>query len=104
MKRYIEGVDRQAVCLPQWLDDYIGEDNPVRAVDLFVESVDLGALGFSRIAPARTGRSCFHPAVLLKIFVYGYLNREHSGRRLERETQTNVEMMSRGQKTHAASR
>ncbi len=93
MKRYIEGTDRQSLCMPPWLDDYISEDNPVRAVDRFVDSLDLQALGSNRLPPAPTGRPGYHPATLLKIHIYGYLNREQSGRRLERETQVNVEMM-----------
>jgi len=94
MKRYVEGEDRrQASLLPEYLDDYIGEDNPVRAVDAFVEELDLKALGFAGADPALTGRPSYHPAVLLKIYIYGYLNRIASSRRLEREAQRNVELM-----------
>src|SRR6476661_912899 len=94
MKRFIEGNERsQATLLPQYLDDYIAEDNPVRAVDAFVEELDLKALGFEGADPAITGRPSYHPAVLLKIYIYGYLNRIASGRRLEREAQRNVEVM-----------
>jgi len=94
MKRFIEGEDRsQATLLPEYLDDYIGEDNPVRAVDAFVEELDLKALGFEGADPADTGRPSYHPAVLLKIYIYGYLNRIPSSRRLEREAQRNVELM-----------
>jgi transposase len=94
MKRYIEGEDRsQATLLPEYLDDYIGEDNPVRAVDAFVEELDLKTLGFEGTEPAITGRPSYHPVVLLKIYIYGYLNRIPSSRRLERETQRNVELM-----------
>ena len=93
MKRYIEGTAREALCFPQRLEDYISEANPVRAVDVFVESLDLQALGFGHMPPAPRGRPCFDPATLLKIYIDGYLNREQSGRRLERETQLNVEMM-----------
>jgi transposase len=94
MKRYVEGEDRsQASLLPEYLDDYIGEDNPVRAVDAFVEELDLKALGFEGADPALTGRPSYHPAVLLKIYIYGYLNRIASSRRLEREAQRNVELM-----------
>lgn len=93
MKRYIEGADRQSLCMPPRLDDYISEDNPVRAVDLFVDSLDLQTLGFNRLPPAVTGRPGYHPATLLKIYIYGYLNREQSGRRLERECEVNVEVM-----------
>jgi transposase len=92
MKRFIEGEDRnQATLLPEYLDDYIGEDNPVRAVDAFVEELDLTALGFEGADPADTGRPSYHPAVLLKLYIYGYLNRIPSSRRLEREARRNVE-------------
>jgi len=94
MKRFIEGEDRnQATLLPEYLDDYIAEDNPVRAVDAFVEELELSALGFEGAEPAITGRPSYHPAVLLKIYIYGYLNRITSSRRLEREAQRNVELM-----------
>jgi len=94
MKRFIEGEDRsQATLLPECLDDYIGEDNPVRVIDAFVDELDLHALGFEGAEPAATGRPSYHPAVLLKIYVYGYLNRIQSSRRLEREAQRNVELM-----------
>src|SRR4029453_16784548 len=94
MKRYVEGEDRsQATLLPECLDDYIAEDNPVRAVDAFVEELDLKALGFASADPALTGRPAYHPGVLLKIYIYGYLNRIASSRRLEREAQRNVELM-----------
>ena len=94
MKRFIEGEDRQQVALlPECLDDYIGEDNPVRVVDAFVEELDLQALGFIGTSPAATGRPAYHPAVLLKLYIYGYLNRIQSSRRLEREAQRNVELM-----------
>ena len=94
MKRFIEGEDRsQVTLLPECLDDYIGEDNPVRVIDAFVDELDLQALGFEGAEPAATGRPSYHPAVLLKIYVYGYLNRIQSSRRLEREAQRNVELM-----------
>src|SRR4051794_28121396 len=94
MKRFIEGEDRnQMTLLPDCLDDYIGEDNPVRVVDVFVNELDLGTLGFDGVDPAVTGRPAYHPAVLLKLYIYGYLNRIQSSRRLERETQRNVELM-----------
>jgi transposase len=94
MKRFIEGEDRsQVTLLPECLDDYIGEDNPVRVIDAFVDELDLQALGFEGAQPAATGRPSYHPAVLLKIYVYGYLNRIQSSRRLEREAQRNVELM-----------
>ena len=94
MKRFIEGADRsQVTLLPECLDDYIAEDNPVRVVDAYVEELDLQQLGFEGAEPAATGRPAYHPAVLLKIYIYGYLNRIQSSRRLEREAQRNVELM-----------
>jgi transposase len=94
MKRFIESEDRnQTTLLPECLDDYIAEDNPVRAIDAFVEELDLKQLGFADADPAVTGRPGYHPAVLLKIYIYGYLNRITSSRRLEREAQRNVELM-----------
>src|SRR5580692_9614852 len=94
MKRFVEGEDRrQGVLLPEFLDDYVGEDNPVRAIDVFVDELDLRGLGFSGVAPEVTGRPAYHPATLLKIYLYGYLNRIASSRRLERECQRNVELM-----------
>jgi transposase len=94
MKRFIEGVDRgQATLFPERLDEWIGEDNPVRVVDVFVGELDLGGLGFDRVAPETTGRPGYHPSVLLKLYIYGYLNRVQSSRRLEREAGRNVEVM-----------
>jgi transposase len=94
MKRFIEGEDRsQVTLLPECLDDYIGLDNPVRVVDAFVEELQLQDLGFESAEPAVTGRPSYHPAVLLKIYIYGYLNRIQSSRRLERECQRNLELM-----------
>ena len=94
MSRFIEGVDRnQATLLPEYLDEYIAEDNPVRAVDAFVDELDLKQLGFAGADPGATGRPAYHPAVLLKLYIYGYLNRIPSSRRLEREAQRNVELM-----------
>lgn len=93
MKRYVEGANRkQITLLPESLDEYISEDNPIRVVEAFIEALDLGALGFCA-TPANTGRPSYHPAVLLKIYLYGYLNRIQSSRRLEREAQRNVELM-----------
>ncbi|SEF35142.1 Transposase domain, partial [Variovorax sp. NFACC28] len=90
MRRFIESEDRRQVTLmPECLDDYIGEDNPVRVVDAFVEELDLHALGFQGVEPAATGRPSYHPSVLLKLYIYGYLNRIQSSRRLEREAQRN---------------
>src|SRR3984957_2146088 len=94
MKRFVEGEDRrQGVLLPEFLDDYVAEDNPVRAIDVFVDKLDLRGLGFFGVVPEVTGRAAYHPATLLKIYVYGYLNRIQSSRRLERETQRNTVLM-----------
>jgi transposase len=75
------------------LEDWIGEDNPIRVVDFFVDELDLGEIGFGGVAPEITGRPSYHPSVLLKLYVYGYLNRVQSSRRLEREAGRNVEVM-----------
>src|ERR1700739_1922611 len=94
MKRFVEGEDRrQGVLLPEFLDDYVKEENPVRAIDVFVDELDLAALGFDGVVPEATGRPGYHPGVLLKIYVYGYINQVASSRRLEREAQRNVELM-----------
>lgn len=94
MPRFVEGQDRQQVTLlPECLDDFIAEDNTVRIVDVFIDELDLVALGFEGANPAKTGRPAYHPAVLLKLYLYGYLNRIQSSRRLERECQRNVELM-----------
>ncbi|MCJ7684677.1 MAG: transposase, partial [Desulfobacteraceae bacterium] len=94
MKRFIEGDSRtQATLFPERLDDWIAEDNPVRAVDAFVEELDLSQLGFESAEPAVTGRPSYHPGTMLKIYIYGYLNRVQSSRRLERETQRNLELI-----------
>ena len=94
MSRFVEGEDRrQSWLLPGSLDDYVTEDNPVRIVEVFIDELDLGTLGFAGVQPAATGRPAYHPSTLLKIYVYGYLNRVQSSRRLERETQRNIELM-----------
>ncbi len=94
MKRFVEGVDRgQSTLFPDRLEDWIGDDNPVRVIDIFVDRLDLGGLGFDRVAPQATGRPSYHPSVLLKLYIYGYLNRVQSSRRLEREAGRNVEVM-----------
>ena len=94
MKRFIQGEDRtQSTLLPELLDDYIAEANPVRVVDVYVDELDLAKLGFEGVDPAATGRPAYHPAVLLKIYIYGYLNRIQSSRRLEKEAGRNVELM-----------
>jgi transposase len=87
MAGFIEGVDRgQSTLLPEWLEDWVGEDHLVRVVDLFIEELDVSALGFERATAARTGRPAGHPAVLLKRFIHGDLNRVPSSRQLEGAT------------------
>jgi transposase len=94
MKRFVEGADRgQSTLFPECLEDWVGEDNPVRVIDVFVDELDLSGLGFSSVNPKATGRPSYHPSVLLKLYVYGYLNRVQSSRRLEREAGRNVEVM-----------
>jgi transposase len=94
MKRFIQGEHRgQRILLPENLDDYVSNTNLVRVVDVFVDELDLITLGFESAVPAETGRPTYHPAVMLKIYIYGYLNRIQSSRRLEREAQRNVELM-----------
>ncbi len=94
MKRFVVGADRsQSTMLPECLDDWIDEDNPVRVIDVFIDNLDLADLGFAGVDPQSTGRPSYHPAVLLKLYVYGYLNAVQSSRRLEREANRNVEVM-----------
>ena len=94
MGRYVEGQDRtQSVLFPERLDDWIHEDSTVRVIDVFVDELDLRKLGFERADPAATGRPGYSPATLLKIYVYGYLNRVQSSRRLETEAQRNLELI-----------
>jgi transposase len=94
MKRFVEGENRlQGVLLPEFLDEYVSDENPVRVIDVFVDELELGVLGFAGVVPEATGRPAYHPSVLLKIYVYGYLNQIASSRKLERESQRNVEMM-----------
>ena len=94
MTRFVRGADRhQVMLLPDRLDDYVTEDNPVRVVDAFVDELDLAALGFASVVPAATGRPGYHPATLLKLYLYGYLNQVASSRRPEREAGRNVELM-----------
>src|ERR1700704_5540984 len=84
MHRFIDGEDRmQQALLPHSLEDYVGEENPVRVIEVFIDELDLAALGFSGMTPAATGRPAYHPSTLLKIYLYGYLNRLQSSRRLE---------------------
>ena len=91
---YIAGPDRtQAVLLPEVLDDYVGADNPVRFLDAFVTQLDLGGLGFQRAVPAETGRPGYDPGICCGSYLYGYLHRIRSSRRLEQETHRNVELM-----------
>jgi transposase len=94
MRRFIEGADRgQTTLFPDCLEDWICDDNPVRVIDVFVERLDLASLRFEGVAPEVTGRPSYHPSVLLKLYIYGYLNRVQSSRRLEREAGRNVEVM-----------
>ena len=93
MRGFIEGEDRhQATLFPERLDDYIAEDSAVRVIDVFIDDLDISGLGF-KTEPSDTGRPAYHPATMLKLYVYGYLNRVQSSRRLEREAQRNVELM-----------
>ena len=94
MGRFIEEDDRsQTTLFPELLDEYIAKDNPVRFIDAFVDGLNLVNMGFEGAIPKATGRPAYHPSTLLKLYVYGYLNRVQSSRRLERETQRNVEVM-----------
>jgi transposase len=94
MRRFVEGTDRgQATLFPECLADWIDENNPVQVIDAFVDKLDLSRLGFDGVAPEATGRPSYHPSVLLKLYIYGYLNRVQSSRRLEREAGRNVEVM-----------
>jgi Transposase domain (DUF772) len=94
MKGFVQGADRpQMTLLPECLDDWVDESNPVRAVDVFVDALELRDLGFEGVDPAATGRPAYHPSPLLKLYIYGYLNRVQSSRRLEREAGRNLEVM-----------
>jgi transposase len=94
MKRFVEGTDRgQTTLFPECLEDWICEDNPVRVIDVFVDGLDLAELRFDGVDPEATGRPSYHPSVLLKLYIYGYLYRVQSSRRLEREASRNVEVM-----------
>src|SRR5689334_24903777 len=94
MRRFVEGTDRgQSTLFPERLGDWISEDNPVRVIDVFVDELDLAGLGFNGVEPEVTGRPSYHPSILLKLYIYGYLNRVQSSRRLEREAGRNVEVM-----------
>src|SRR3981189_406090 len=94
MKRFVEGADRgQSTLLPECLDEWVEERNSVRVIDCFVASLDLADLGFEGVEPAAIGRPAYHPSVLLKLYIYGYLNRVHSSRRVEREAGRNLEVI-----------
>ena len=94
MKRFVAGADRaQSTLLPESLDDWVDESNPVRVIDVFVDALNIAELGFEGVEPAATGRPSYHPSSLLKLYIYGYLNRVQSSRRLEREAGRNVEVM-----------
>ena len=94
MTRFVQGADRgQSTLLPECLDDWVDENNPVRAIDAFVDALELDGLGFAGVDPAATGRPSYHPAILLKLYIYGYLNRVQSSRRLEREAGRNLEVL-----------
>src|SRR6201994_4447073 len=94
MRRFVEQADRgQWTLLPECLDDFIDESNPVRVIDVFVDALDLAEMSFEGAQPAATGRPSYHPSVLLKLYIYGYLNRVQSSRRLEREAGRNLEVM-----------
>ena len=91
MKRFVEGQDRgQSTLFPECLEDRLDEDNPIRVIDIFVDRLDLADLGFVGVDPEATGRPSYHPSVLLKLYIYGYLNRVQSSRRLEREAGRNM--------------
>src|SRR6476659_8498561 len=91
---FVKGADRQqTLLLPECLDAGVDESNPVRAVDVFVDELELRELGFDRVTPAATGRPGYHPSPMLKLYIYGYLNRVQSSRRLEREAGRNLEVM-----------
>src|ERR1700693_266030 len=94
MRRFVEGMDRgQSTLFPERLEDWIGEDNAIRVIDVFVEELDLAELGFDGVDPEATGRPSYHPSVLLKLYIYGYLNRVQSSRLLVREAGRTVEVM-----------
>src|SRR6202789_4350453 len=94
MKRFVEGEDRrQGVLLPEYLDDFVAEENQVRVIEAFVDELDLRGLGFEGVVPEATGRPAYHPATMLKIYVYGYVNQIQSSRGWEREGQGNIELV-----------
>src|SRR6516225_217256 len=92
MRRFVEGIDReQATLFPECLEDWIDQDNPVRAIDAFVDKLDLPGVGFDGVAPEATGRPSYHPSGLLKLYIYGYLNRVQSNTRDKNFTRGKVE-------------
>jgi transposase len=93
MSHFIFGQSRHQANLPEVLDDFIAKENPVRVIDVFVNKLDMARLGFKRTSPKNTGRPGYDPATMLKLYIYGYLNRIQSSRRLEREAQRNIELM-----------
>jgi transposase len=94
MSHHIKGQSRtQATLFPEALDDFVTDENPVRVIDAFVDSIDLASLGFEKVKTKATGRPCYHPGMMLKLYIYGHLNRIQSSRRLEEETHRNVELM-----------
>jgi transposase len=94
MPRFVEGIPRtQSTLFPERLEDYIDEENPVRAIEAFIDALNFEQLGFQGMNPKATGRPAYHPSIMLKLYVYGYLNRVQSTRRLERETGRNIELM-----------
>jgi transposase len=94
MGRFVEGTDRtQGTLFPEYLEDWVDENNPIQVIDAFVDELDLGELGFDGVTPEATGRPSYHPSILLKLYIYGYLNRVQSSRRLEREASRNIELM-----------
>jgi transposase len=94
VSRFIDEADRlQGTLLPETIDEYVCEENPVRVIDAFVGALDLAALGFEGVEPEATGRPAYHPATMLKIYLHGYLNRIQSTRRLEQEARRNLELM-----------
>ncbi len=94
MSHHIKGQSRtQSTLFPEALDDFVTDENPVRIVDVFVDSLDLASLGFKKVVTKTKGRPCYHPGTMLKLYIYGYLNRIQSSRRLEKETHRNVELM-----------
>jgi len=94
MSGFIQGADRnQGYLLPERIEEYVSEENPVRVIEAFVEALDLAGLGFDRLEANATGRPAYHPSTLLKIYLYGYLNRIQSSRRLEQEANRNLELM-----------